>query len=96
MDGNRRFRQATPLAAGQERLELRSSERTGRERGIKEEDIPLSPAYMDGDSNMRDLGLRQGRDFIPDNAWPIRRMKTGGVVRGDGCCQRGHTKGRMR
>lgn len=95
MDRSQRSRE-TALRPGQERLELRPSDRGGRERGVREEDIPLSPAYLDGNTNMRDLGLRQGRDFIPDGTPPIRRMRAGGVVRGDGVCQRGHTKGRMR
>lgn len=94
MDRNARHRETT-LRPGQERLELRLNERSGRERGIREEDIPLAPAYMDGDNNMRDLGLRRGRDYIPDSTPPIRRMKTGGKVRGCGIAKKGMTKGRV-
>lgn len=94
MSERRRTRE-TPLRAGQERLELQLNERTGRERGVREEDVPIGPAYLDG-GNLRDTGLLRGRDYIPDGAPPIRRMMAGGPVRGDGCCMRGHTKGRMR
>lgn len=87
-----RRQQGTVLRPGQERLALPRAERAGR--GVREEDIPLSPAYMDG-GNLRDAGMRRGRDIIPDDMPPIRRMKAGGAVRGDGCCQHGKTKGRF-
>lgn len=95
MERNRRTREAPP-APNREMLELQPRDRGGRESGMREEDVSLAPDYVGGAGNIRDTGMRRGRDFIPDDMPPIRRMKAGGMVRGDGCCTKGKTKGRMR
>lgn len=50
---------------------------------------------MMGGGYMKPMGMKKGGSTKMAYGGKVKKMAKGGMVRGDGCCVRGKTKGRM-